>query len=93
MRSCRLGNLVYVTSREDLGRRKFRSGSLLEASEKVSLTSLDRTVVAGWREETNGTANLEEGLYSPFRTMVLFLLAIEDRWYLMESSLYPLATI
>ena len=93
IRSWRLGSFLYETSKDDLGMIKPMRLSKSEASEKQALTTLVRTVVAGWRVETNGTANLGVGLYSPFRTILLDLLAIAERWNFIDSSLYPLATI
>ena len=45
--SWRLGSLVYETNKELRGRRTSRTGSPEEAIEKLDLTTLERTVVAG----------------------------------------------
>ena len=57
IRSWRLGSFLYETSKDDLGMRKPTRLSKSEASEKQALTTLVRTVVAGWRVKTIGTAN------------------------------------
>ena len=53
--------------------------SIIEASANFSLTNLDRTVVAGCKEDTRGTENFGDGLYSPSRTIGLDLLAMRLR--------------
>ena len=77
---------------EDVGSTTSKTGSKDAAAEKLDCTTWERIVVAGWREDTNGTASLGVGLYSPFRIFSLDLLAILARWYLTDTSSYPLAT-
>ena len=64
---------------EDFAMKNSTMGSNFEASENEFLTSRVRTVVAGWRKDTNGMENWCGGLYSPLRTMDLDLLAMLQR--------------